>query len=133
MAKKAAKKAKLKLSLEGLALKPIKVHTPLFGMAAPAAAAAQRCTLTTLPAVHACVHTAITARYGKAVTDATDLRSPAGLGLDDLAIRTDLYATVVLAVHYAGCRLRFLSPSHFVACKKVGEVCALVWADLTHA
>jgi hypothetical protein len=132
MAKKAAKKAKAKLSLEGIAIKPLKAHTPLFGMAAPAPGP-QACTLTTLPAVHACLHTAISARYGKAVSDTTDLRSPAGLGLDDLAIRTDLYATVVLAVHFAGCRLRFLSPSHLVACKKVGEICALVWADLTHA
>jgi hypothetical protein len=116
-----------KFSLEGALIKPLKVQ-PVF----PGAKPVTQCTLLTITAVHNCLHPAISHRYNKTVTDTTDLRAASGLGLDDTAIRTDLYGVVVLAVHEAGCRLRFFSPSNIVICKKVGDICKAVWADLSH-
>lgn len=88
------------------------------------------CTLTTKNKVRIALHAAISARYNQPVTDSTPLRG-GGLGLDDTAIATDLYATVVYAVHNSGCRLRYFGPQHIVACKTVGNVVDAVWADLS--
>lgn len=105
----------------------------LFPGGQPDAARPAACTLLTLPDVHSCLHPAISHRYNKpGVKDSTDLRSGAGLGLDDVAIQTDLFGIVVIAVHDAGCRLRFLTPATIVACKTVGNICSAVWSDLSH-
>jgi hypothetical protein len=115
---------KIKKDLQGQKLPKLTIAAAN-GHAAPAV-----CQLTTKARVRAALHAAISQRYGMQVNDGSSLRG-GGLGLDDTAIATDLYATVVFAVHNAGCRLRYFGPQHIVACKNVGEVVNAVWADLT--
>jgi hypothetical protein len=100
---------------------PIPVH--------PNFAPEDGCTLTTKQKVRECIYPAISARYNKPVQDSTKLRE-GGLGLDDTMIQTDLYATVVIAVHNAGCQLRTFSPTAIVQCETAGDITDAVWADL---
>ena len=100
---------------------PIPVH--------PDFAPEDGCALTTKQKVRECIYPAISARYNKPVQDSTRLRE-GGLGLDDTMIQTDLYATVVIAVHNAGCQLRTFSPADIVQCQKAGDITDAVWDDL---
>ena len=95
----------------------------------PKFAAPAECTLTTKNKVRACLTAAISSRYNQPVSDKTKL-GDGGLGLDDTMIRTDLYATVVIAVHDAGCQLRTFKPNDIAQCKTVGDVIDKVWSDL---
>jgi len=98
----------------------------------PLFARVEGCTLTTKDKVRQCIYPAIAARYGKPVTDKTKLGN-GGLGLDDITIRTDLYATTVIAVHNAGCKLRSFSPDDIAQCKTAGDITDGIWADLSAA
>jgi hypothetical protein len=98
----------------------------------PKYAANQKCTLTSRKKVLDCLVAAISARYNQPVDEKTKLGS-GGLGLDATMIRTDLYATVVIAVHHAGCQLRSFGPDDIAQCKTVGDVADGVWKDLIAA
>jgi hypothetical protein len=88
-----------------------------------------RCALTTKQKVRECVYPAISARYNRPVQDNTKLGA-GGLGLDDTMIRTDLYATVIIAVSGAGCQIRELSPDEMAQAQSAGDIADLVWNDL---
>lgn len=96
----------------------------------PAFAEPTACTLTTKQKVRQCIYPAMETRYNyRPIGDGTKLKD-GGIGLDDLMIRTDLYATVVIAIQTAGCVLREFSPDTIAQCKKAGDVTNAVWNDL---
>src|SRR6185295_11519432 len=87
------------------------------------------CSLTTKQKVRECIYPAMEARYNyRPVQDNTKLRED--IGLDDQMIKTDLFATIIIAVETAGCKLRKFSPEILVQCKTAGDVTDAVWADL---
>ena len=95
----------------------------------PKYATNQNCKLTSRQKVLACLIFAISARYNQPVDEKTKL-GDGGLGLDATMIKTDLYATVVIAVHQAGCQLRSFGPDDIALCKTVGDIADAVWKDL---
>jgi hypothetical protein len=89
----------------------------------------ENCTLTSRKKVLNCIIPAISARYNQPVQEKTKLGG-GGLGLDPVMIKTDLYATVVIAVHQAGCQIRTFGPNDIAQCKTVGDIADGIWKDL---
>jgi hypothetical protein len=110
----------------GVKLKAVSINPLTADQAVPA-----RCALTTKTAVDKAICQAIQDRYSPGqFDDNTDLGDD-GLGFDDIFIKTDLYGTVVVAVHDKGCRLLHFGPADIASCKTVGDVVTKVWADLS--
>lgn len=95
----------------------------------PKYAALEQCTLTTKRKVCDCLVEAISVRYNRPVNEKTKIGN-GGLGLDDMMIRTDLFATVVIAVHDCGGQLKSTTPDSITQADTIGKIADQVWGDL---
>jgi hypothetical protein len=124
------KKTKPKASLRGRTIISKSVRFT-FIPGHPAFPDSPECSLTTKQKVRECIYPAIEVRYNyRPVKDGTKLGA-GGIGLDDQMIRTDLYATIVIAVHGSGCTLRTFSPDIIAKCKTAGDITNAIWEDLS--